>query len=434
MKSASAALTLGSMTLFLGLCDGGNTTTRCTKYAPYAQPMTISTTTNTETTSGTAATTRTSCTTGNNGYGSPVVLPTTIAPATSISCTSAKNAYGSLGTSPTTNTSTACPSMNNEVPPADPTGASSLPSTASGIGSSKSTLYLSKTAPHVPVGPTGSPTSAQRPTPPFPLTNGTVTNGTVTPPTGANVTGTVLSWNTSTAIGTPSSWNTSNITTTTAIPFDGKNNSEATGEVSRDRDGRPLPIAFGLEALQTLFESLPYAAWLWWRLPEPGHPVTDSPAGFEDTVCTGGTVDAFEERRAARNLHYFCNRWQVPRERLYTSTSGMATLYLCSYGQTRNCSLDLWRAASAHLDRECGPGATGYVHLRKLRIGRERQTPDVTFCPRLLYSPLWDYRINQREVLVDGRPYEEWRILNRRKEMRKELAGEDINERNDAKA
>ncbi|KAM3466019.1 hypothetical protein MY5147_005349 [Beauveria neobassiana] len=209
---------------------------------------------------------------------------------------------------------------------------------------------------------------------------------------------------------------------------------EALGEPAKDQEGNTLPQRFGLDALQKFLDNQPYAPWLWPRLDTPGssRPITHSSDEFQDTVCTGDLIDQYEERRASRHLDYFCNRWQMPWQRLYASTSGRTTLFMCPFGGLRNCSLALYQAASAHLDRECGPSGTGYVHVRKLRIGRERPSWNVTFCQGISYSPLHDYRIEQSDVLVDGRPYEEWRILNRRRQMRKELQPKDINEGNDA--
>lgn len=197
------------------------------------------------------------------------------------------------------------------------------------------------------------------------------------------------------------------------------------GYIPLDGDGNPVPMKFGMYELLGLFDDTPFAAWRWPELPEPGHPVTHPTDEFTDTTCTGERIDAYEEHRAARHLHHFCNRWQVKKERLYATTSGKTTLFLCAWQGTRNCSLALWRAASAHLDRECGIGGTGYVHLRMLRLGRERPSENVTFCPELSWSPLFDYRINQREVLADGRPYEEWRILNRRKQAKLDYAAHE---------
>ncbi|KAJ4145822.1 hypothetical protein LMH87_004654 [Akanthomyces muscarius] len=204
------------------------------------------------------------------------------------------------------------------------------------------------------------------------------------------------------------------------------------GELHLDKEGNRVPISFGMEALLTLFDGAPDGMFIWPHLPDKGNPITDSPHDFKDTECTGLAVDPFEERRASRHLEYMCNRFQLPNNSLYASTSGKTTIYMCPYKDLRNCSLPLWRAASEHLDRQCGRGRSGYVHLRKLRIGRAPVDGDrVIICEGLHYAPLDEYRISQRPALADGMPYEEWRILNRRKQMREELVPKDINEGND---
>ncbi|OAA77332.1 hypothetical protein LEL_04155 [Akanthomyces lecanii RCEF 1005] len=204
------------------------------------------------------------------------------------------------------------------------------------------------------------------------------------------------------------------------------------GELHLDKEGNRVPISFGMEALLTLFDEAPDGMFIWPHLPDKGNPITDSPHDFKDTECTGLAVDPFEERRASRHLEYMCNRFQLPNNSLYASTSGKTTIYMCPYKDLRNCSLPLWRAASEHLDRQCGRGRSGYVHLRKLRIGRAPVDGDrVIICEGLHYAPLDEYRISQRPALADGMPYEEWRILNRRKQMREELVPKDINEGND---
>ncbi|OAA54229.1 hypothetical protein ISF_08456 [Cordyceps fumosorosea ARSEF 2679] len=210
--------------------------------------------------------------------------------------------------------------------------------------------------------------------------------------------------------------------------------SETTvADSAEDDDGKP---DLGFDAFRTLFDTLPPAPWGWKRLPEPGNFVTNPPYEFKDAVCTGDLVEPFEERRATRHLEWFCNRWIMPRKRLFSSTAGRATIYICLYGdgQPANCSLGLWRAASAAIDRECGVGVTGYVHLDKMRLGRDMPDNRVLLCENLHWSPLFQYHNYWRHepVLVDDRPYKEWRILNNRRLLKKESEPEDINEGNDA--
>ncbi|KAJ6790326.1 hypothetical protein PWT90_10955 [Aphanocladium album] len=264
------------------------------------------------------------------------------------------------------------------------------------------------TATHLPVAPVGPTHPYSSLFPPYPLANHTSIYANATAPAGN---------------GTAPAGNGTAPCEETGVPL---------GEIEVDADGKPMPTRFGMHALLSLFDDLPFAPWRWPELPERGNPITRSPDEFKDTTCTGEFIDSYEEERASRHLHHFCNRWQVESERLYASTSSKTTIFMCSWGGVQNCSLALWEAASAHLDKECGIGGTGYVSLQKLRLGRERPSEHITFCDRLTWSPLFDYRINQREVLVDGMPYEEWRILNRRKQAKKDYGPKDINEGHDA--
>lgn len=208
---------------------------------------------------------------------------------------------------------------------------------------------------------------------------------------------------------------------------------ELGGKLHLDKNGNRIPISFGMEGLLTHFKKAAWNRFVWPALPDKGNPITHSPDEFKDTECTGMPIDLFEERRAARHLESFCNRFVLPPQNLYASTSGKTTLYMCPYRGTHNCSLALWQAAREHLDAKCGIGRSGWVHLRKLRIGRAPvDGENVILCERLRYAPLSEYRINQRPALVDGMPYEDWRIVNRRNQMRKELLPKDINEGNDA--
>ncbi|KAM3455367.1 hypothetical protein MY3296_002347 [Beauveria thailandica] len=332
--------------------------------------------------------------------------------STTSSFTSIEHAAHVLLTTSTTTTTTTRTSTNTEE---QPTGESSPLYTVPGSHPSESTPRHCSTSGYAPAGPANSASTSNGPhaTSHHPQSNCTTnkTAAILIPPKGSQ---------------RPSS-----IVFREVI---NRSEEEALGEPAKDEEGNPLPQRFGLEALQKFLDNQPYAPWLWPRLDTPGssRPITHSPDEFQDTVCTGDLIDQYEERRASRHLDYFCNRWQMPWQRLYTSTSGKTTLFMCPFGGLRNCSLALYQAASAHLDRECGPSGTGYVHVRKLRIGRERPSWNVTFCHKISYSPLHDYRIDQSEVLVDGRPYEEWRILNRRRQMKKELQPKDINEGNDA--
>lgn len=291
--------------------------------------------------------------------------------------------------------------------------------------SSRSTSYQSATSAQVTNGPTGSTATGN------PSTRSHYAAPVYTTHTEATA---PASDRTSNGTRTLSPWETPHAGPTVVVDEDTREQieDELTGEIEFDKNGSRVDIAFGLERALTIMNIAPEAKWLWSRLPEQGKPITDSASWFSDTQCTGGTIDPYEEQRASRNLHHFCNRWKMPWEHMYLSTSSKTTIYMCTWGSDRNCSLDLWEAASAHLDRECGAGATGYVHLQKLRLGRERPTEDVVFCPRLKWAPLYDYRINQREAFVDGRLYEEWRILNRRKQLRLELGPHDVNAGNDA--
>ncbi|KAM3504096.1 hypothetical protein MY11210_008483 [Beauveria gryllotalpidicola] len=349
-----------------------------------------------------------------DGYGeSTMINCTSSVHSTTSTFTSIEYAaYLPPTTTTTTTTTTTCTSTNNE---AQPTGESSPLYTVPGSHSSESTPRHSSTSGYTPVGPTNSASASNGPyaTPYVPLANCT-TNKTVP----------IL-------VPLEGSKRPSSIVPNEAID---QIDDEALGEPAKDQEGNPLPQRFGLEALQKFLDDLPYAQWQWPRLPEPGssRPITHSPDEFRDTVCTGDLIDRYEERRASRHLDHFCNRWQLPWERLYASTSGKTTLFMCPFGGLRNCSLALYQAASAHLDRECGPSGTGYVHVRKLRIGRERPSWNVTFCWGINFAPLHDYRIDQTDVLVEGRLYEEWQVLNRRRQMRKELLPKDINEGNDA--
>ncbi|KAJ3493412.1 hypothetical protein NLG97_g4746 [Lecanicillium saksenae] len=267
---------------------------------------------------------------------------------------------------------------------------------------------------HIPIGPVGSSHPYSNSLPPYPLANYTSSYANAT---------------------APATDDTTPCAEMAPCEETGESSYEIElfkDEIAVDEAGNPIPIRFGMEALLTFFNETPYAPWRWPELPGRGNPITGSPDDFKETTCTGEFIDSYEETRASRHLNYFCNRWQVEEERLFASTSSKTTIFMCSWGGRHNCSLALWEEASSHLDRECGMSGTGYVSLGKLRIGRERPSENVTFCDRLNHSPLFDYRINQREVLVDGMEYEEWRILNRRKQAKKDYAPKDMSEEHDA--
>lgn len=188
-----------------------------------------------------------------------------------------------------------------------------------------------------------------------------------------------------------------------------------------DDDVEPeQPTLFGLSGLETLLDNLPWSEFLWPRLPaesRPGGPAappsTHPTSEFKDTVCTNELVETDDERRAARYISHFCARRPIASQRMLISAAGRATLFMCAYGGLRNCSADVWREASDHLDRACGEGGTGYTHLRRMRIGRDVPRWNRIICEKLHWSPLKFYRQEHREVLVDGEPYLQWAARDR---------------------
>lgn len=174
-----------------------------------------------------------------------------------------------------------------------------------------------------------------------------------------------------------------------------------------DEDDAPNGNAFGLEGLTTLLSGLRPYEWKWPVLLQRP-PVTDpTTAGFTDVECTGRYVDLADVRRAAKHLQHFCNRYGVNAGGLYASTADTSTIYMCSYKGQRVCSIGLWNEANEHLDRECGYGATGYVHLNGLRIGRE-VAHGWTICERLNHYELQSFSLRQKDARVEGLPYPMW--------------------------
>ncbi|EGX92435.1 hypothetical protein CCM_03808 [Cordyceps militaris CM01] len=295
-------------------------------------------------------------------------------------------------------TNTSCTSTNTGTSPAN---ASSPASVVLASHSFEPSPYGNSASAHIHAGPTNS---ASTNTGPAPTLSYTLTSKTT-------LLNTAAATEASSAIPASTPDGTASHPAPVGNRFHGVIQDELAGEIAEDENGDPLPIRFGLEGLVTLMANVPYATWLWPRLPLSLRPPVTAPVSeFRDTECTENTISEYEERRASKNLHWFCNRWQIDRKRLYASTAGETTLYMCAYGALSNCSLDMYKAVSAHLDQRCGAGATGWVHLRKMRIGRERTAERIVICPDLTWSPLMHYTMDQRERTVGGRPWKEWRV------------------------